>query len=77
MKFMMNMKKRLSEPSSWAGLAAVAYGVGELGKINEAPEIAETLQGVGAAVAGGADPMQAGLMGLFGLAAVFMREKKD
>jgi hypothetical protein len=51
------LKKRLREPSSYAGLAALVMGIGQLGKINEAPAIADGIGQVGQAVAGGADPM--------------------
>jgi S-adenosylhomocysteine hydrolase len=63
------------EPSTYAGLASVVIGLGQIGKISEAPGIADALANVGAAVASGAvDPVSAVLIGLGSLAVAF-REK--
>lgn len=50
---MNKIKKRLSEPSTWIGLSALITGVGLVGKINEAPVIAETVETVGQGVVTG------------------------
>lgn len=67
--------KRLSEPSTWGGLALAVSGVGQLGKINEAPAVVDALGQGAQAVAHGTDPVTAGVMVLGGLLAAFMREK--
>lgn len=65
---------RLSEPSTYAGLAAVTVGVGQVAKIEEAPEIARVVADAAAAV-GIAGPWGAlAAIGL-GVASIFMREK--
>lgn len=69
------LMKRLREPSTWGGLAALTYGVGEVAKINEAGEVGRVVEQIGGAVAGGADPVTAGVMLLGGLFSVFMGEK--
>lgn len=68
------LKKRLSEPSTFAGLAAMILGAGELGKIREAPAVADAITGAGQAIASGMDPITAGIITLGGLAAVFLGE---
>lgn len=40
-------KERLSEPSTYGGLAAVVAGVGTLAKINEAPAVSDALVNIG------------------------------
>lgn len=66
---------RLKEPSSWGGLAAVTLGIGEIAKINEAPEIAGAMEKAGEAVASGGSPWT-GLVALgAGLLSVFTGEK--
>ena len=76
MKFMHFLFKRLREPSSWAGLSATILGVGQLGQINEAPAVAQTV-----AAAGEVAVTQSPIMGvaalLTGLLAVFSREKGE
>jgi len=68
------IKQRFREPSTYAGLAAVTVGVGQVAKINEAPQVAELIGQAGqTAVAG--DWVGAGMMGLLGLLSIFMREK--
>lgn len=67
--------KRLSEPSSWAGLGAVAVGVGQLVKADEAPAVADVLAGTGQAIAGGLPWWQAAALAAGGIAAIFLREK--
>jgi hypothetical protein len=68
------IKDRLREPSTYAGLAGVITSVGVLGKINEAPAIADTVANAGHAIAQG-DYATAIGAGLFGLLSIFMREK--
>jgi purine-cytosine permease-like protein len=68
------IKQRFREPSTYAGLAALTVGVGQVAKINEAPQVADVIGQAGqAAVAG--DWVGAGTMGLLGLLSIFMREK--
>lgn len=71
---MRKLLKRFSEPSTWAGLAALTIGAGQIGKINEAPEVAAMINNAGDALASGS-----GLNGIItllaGLVAMFMREK--
>lgn len=69
--------KRLREPSTYLGLAAVTTGVGQLGKVNEAPAVADALMGAGQAVAGGVDPVTAGFIALAGVLGVFLKEKGE
>ena len=52
-------------------------GAGEIGKIREAPEVAETVSGVGQAIASGMDPITAGIVGIGGLLSMFLGEKGD
>ena len=66
---------RVKEPSTYAGAAAMAYGVGELFKIKEAAPAADAIAQAGQAVAGGADPMTAGIMAVAGFLAMVMRER--
>jgi len=67
--------KRISEGSTWAGLAAVILGIGQVGKINEAPVIADAVGQVGAAVGAGIDPVTAIVTAGAGAVAVFLRDK--
>lgn len=59
--------KRLSEPSTYAGLAGIAAGIGMVGKVNEAETVANIISTNGPAVGG----MLAGLL------AMFMGEKSN
>ena len=68
------IKQRFAEPSTYAGLAAVTVGVGQVAKINEAPQVAELIGQAGQAAVTG-DYVTVGGMGLFGLLSIFMREK--
>ncbi|MGF1609745.1 MAG: hypothetical protein ACFCUQ_10140 [Kiloniellales bacterium] len=65
---------RLSEPSTYAGAAAVAYGVGELGKVKEAPAIAEAIGTAGQVAAGGDWVATVAVLGM-GIAAAFLPER--
>lgn len=66
---------RAKEPSSYAGVAAITLGLGQLFKINEAGEIATTIGDAGAIALATGDPVL-GLIALAaGVAAVFAREK--
>ena len=69
--------KRLREPSTWLGLAALIAGGGQLAKINEASAVADAVAGAGQAVASGADPLTAGALAVGGLVAAIMRERGD
>jgi len=66
---------RLQEPSTYAGIAAIAYGAGEVFKIKEAAQVADAIGGAGQAVASGADPITAAIVGIGGLLSVFLRER--
>lgn len=68
------IKDRLSEPSTWGGLAAATVGVGQVTKINEAPQVAEVIAQIGQVAITG-DYVTAGAVGLMGLFSVFMKEK--
>jgi hypothetical protein len=68
------LQERLREPSTYAGLAAVTVGVGQVGKIEEAPQVAELIGQAGQAAVTG-DYVTAVGMGLFGLLSIFMKEK--
>lgn len=67
--------KRLSEPSTYAGLAGVIVGAGQLGKINEAPAVADAVAAGGQAVAAGAPAWMAAAAVVTGLLAAFLKEK--
>ena len=68
------IKDRLSEPSTRGGLAAATVGVGQVAKINEAPQVADVIGQAGQAFVMG-DYVTAGAVGLMGLFSVFMKEK--
>ena len=72
-------KKRMSEGSTWAGLAVSILGIGQLAKVNEAPLIAEGVKAVGDAyVATGGDWAATLVSGLTiggGVIAAILREK--
>lgn len=73
------IKDRFSEPSTYAGLAAVTYGLGEVFKIREADAVAQAIEGAGQAIAVSPDSqgITIGLLGLIGgLVSMFMGEKK-
>lgn len=59
--------KRLTEPSTYAGLAGIAAGIGAVGKVNEAETVATMISTNGPALGG----MLAGLL------AMFMGEKNN
>lgn len=66
---------RFREPSSWGGLGAITFGLGELFKINEAPQVVGVIgQAAEQAVATG-NPI-AGFLALgFGILGVIFGEK--
>lgn len=68
------IKERFSEPSTYAGLAAATVGIGQVTKINEAPQVADVITQAGKAAVTG-DYMTAGAVGLLGLLSIFMKEK--
>lgn len=71
------LAKRLAEPSTYAGIAAVAMGAGQLFQASEGQAVAEAAGQAGQAVAAGADPYMAGAVALAGLFAAIMRDRKD
>lgn len=68
------IKQRLAEPSTYAGLALATVGVGQVAKINEAPQVAELIGQAGQAAVNG-DYVTAGGALLFGVLSIFMKEK--
>lgn len=69
------LKSRVAEGSTWAGLGLVTLGLGELGKVKEAPAVAEALQQAGALASTGALNWQGLAMILMGLAATVLKDK--
>jgi len=69
------LKQRVFEGSTWAGLAAMVVGVGQVAKINEAPMVGDALAQIGTAVGSGASPVAAGLTAVMGVVAVMLRDK--
>jgi len=69
--------KRITEGSTWAGLAAVVLGVGQVGKINEAAPIADAFGQVAGAVGAGVDPVTAMFTVGAGALAMFLKDKGD
>ena len=69
------LKKRFSEASTYAGLAVSTIGLGQVFKINEAPQIAEAIAGAGEQLLSG--NTVGGLIALgLGVAAAFVKEKE-
>lgn len=58
---MKRLMKRLREPSTYAGLAGIAAGIGVLGQVNEAEVVANVITTNGPAIGG----MLAGLLAMF------------
>lgn len=67
------LKKRLAEPSTYAGLAAVVAGAGQLAKVNEAPVVAEAIVAAAPHVAAG-NWLNAAMVA-FGALAVLLKDK--
>jgi len=76
MKYLM---KRVKEPSTWAGLSALIFGIGTVAKADGMPEIAGVVENVGNIVTAGGGSTDALLSGgvafLAGVASIFMGEK--
>jgi hypothetical protein len=66
-------KKRLAEPSTYAGLAAVILGGGQLAKISEAPAMAEAVASAAPHLAAG--DWMSGLMIALGSLAMILKDK--
>jgi hypothetical protein len=69
---------RLSEPSTYAGLAALAVAVGQITGADLAAPVAQTVTQAGAAVAADPSPsgvIAAGVGAVLGLFAIFRKEK--
>ena len=65
--------KRLTEPSSYAGLGLAIAGLGQMFGVREAPQIAEAVGQVGQVLA--VSPTWAGLaMGIAGAIAMFLKD---
>ena len=67
-------KDRVSEPSSYTALSLLIGAGGILGKMNEAPQIAQAVQASGQHFSTG-DYVTGGLFLVTALAGIFMREK--
>lgn len=67
------MLKRLKEPSTYAGIAAIIAGGGMIAKVNEAPAVAHAVSSAGAQLAAG-DYFGAAMI-FFGAFATFMKER--
>ena len=67
---------RLREPSTYLGLGTTVAAAGAAFKINEAPQIADTMNGVGQAVAAGVPWYVWGPFMLGGILGAVIREKK-
>ena len=68
------LKKRINEPTTYMGLALVLNGFGTLGKIDEAPAIADAITAAANPMASG-DYTTAATLIMGGLLGVLMREK--
>lgn len=68
------LKNRLQEGSTWAGLAAITIGTGQLGDINEAAGVADVLVNT-APLALTGNWIGAGMSLAMGLAAIFLKDK--
>ena len=66
---------RLREPSTYAGLAAVAVGAGQVFDISEAPAVADAIGSAGATMTATGDPIMGGAALVFGLLAILLRER--
>lgn len=73
---MFNIFKRFSEPSSYAGLAAILFGIQSLFKVNELQGVPEAVQAAGEAVATTGSPVTGIGALVLGLAALFLPETK-
>mgnify|MGYP000980235341 CR=1 FL=1 len=70
----MSIANRLKEPSTYAGLAATVAGVGQIfGDVHTDAIAGAITQAAPSLIAGN---WLGALMSLFGLAAIFMKEKK-
>ncbi|WOF73814.1 hypothetical protein QMT40_001450 [Parvibaculaceae bacterium PLY_AMNH_Bact1] len=69
------LKKRAAEPSTYAGISAMTFGLGAILKINEAPQIAEAIGQAAPAFTSG-DYVTGGVFLASSLAAIFMKERK-
>lgn len=65
--------ERAKEPSSYAGLAAIMLGLGEIFRIREAGDIATALQQGGEVVTATGDPILALAVVLAGIVAIFRK----
>lgn len=66
---------RWKEPSTYAGIAAIIGGAGVIGKVNEAPAIADAISGASLPLAQGNWQVGIGMI-LAGILSVFLKEKK-
>lgn len=66
---------RFREPSTYAGLAGIAFGVGQVVDFNESEQVAGALTQAGEVVAQTGDPVMGGVALVGGLLAIFMGER--
>lgn len=69
------IRDRVTEPSTYAGLAGVAYGIGQIFDFDEAGQAGDVLGGAAQAAASGDPVVTIGAI-LAGVLAMFMGEKK-
>lgn len=69
--------KRVKEPSSYAGLAAILVGVNELFKVKELEPVIDATIAAGDAVAATGSPVMALAALIAGILAMFMPEKGE
>lgn len=69
------IKARAAEGSTYAGLGLVTLGIGEIGKVKEAPAVAAAIEQAGALASAGALSWQGIAMILMGLAAAVLKDK--
>lgn len=74
MGFLDMLRDRLSEPSTYAGAAGVAYGLDQLNILNEGPAIGDAITNAAPALISG-DYVTGGIALIFGLVAAFKKEK--
>ncbi len=67
------MSRRWKEPSTYAGLGLIVTGLGQVASINEAPVIADAITQAAPHIA--TSNWTGAAMALFGVLAVFLREK--
>jgi hypothetical protein len=70
-------KRRAREGSTWAGLAAAIFGIGEIAKVKEAGAIAEAVGKAGEVMVSGGDWKVGVTVGIGGLIAALLPDRDD